>query len=462
MNDPNPHDRHLWQFQWVRDLFIISCAIFCLWLGYRLSVITIPLLVALTAAYICEPVVAWLLRRCSWMGRIGASVTLLCTMIVLGLGLLAVILVPLINQTSGFIRDAPQFLQRAEKYLTDPKRPEWLRERLAPILAELPLPEFARDKHTAKTSADAAPDDTKGNDSTEDGLGPSAENPASGTEKNTASPDTQNSVDTDPAAAPADSAGDPAAAAVPTGTGSMDAAQRGFSMVASFIGGTTSTIFDIFIFLIIFFFSFVPLSARFPAVKKSFHNLFPEPIRDDADPLLNKMDVMISSFVRGRVITAALLAVLYATGWTICGVPYALVIGLVTGVASLVPYAAAMGLPIAWLTLAGACIGANEPGFYVSGSGDDLSPIWWKIILFPAIVNIIAQSLEDYVLTPLIQGNATHLHPVVIMLAIIAGGSLMGLYGMILAIPVAACGKVLFNRVIAPRLQEWAHNAATD
>lgn len=130
------------------------------------------------------------------------------------------------------------------------------------------------------------------------------------------------------------------------------------------------------------------------------------------------------------------------------------------GIASLVPYSAVVGLPIAWALLAVYAIGADDAGFYAEmGANGSPNPIWWKVLLMPAIVNVVAQALEDYVLTPLIQGDVTDLHPVVIMLAIIAGGSLAGLYGMILAVPFVACLKVMFTEVIGPRLRRWAADA---
>ena len=63
-------------------------------------------------------------------------------------------------------------------------------------------------------------------------------------------------------------------------------------------------------------------------------------------------------------------------------------------------------------------------------------------------------------LNPLIQGKATELHPVLIMLAVLAGGSLAGLYGMLLAVPVPACLKILLAAEIMPRLRAWAGAAA--
>ena len=70
--------------------------------------------------------------------------------------------------------------------------------------------------------------------------------------------------------------------------------------------------------------------------------------------------------------------------------------------------------------------------------------------------------MEDYVLSPMIQGKATNLHPAVILLACIAGGSLAGIYGMILAIPVTACGKIMLDEVLMPRLKQWLEGRRQD
>ena len=82
-------------------------------------------------------------------------------------------------------------------------------------------------------------------------------------------------------------------------------------------------------------------------------------------------------------------------------------------------------------------------------------------MIIPAIVNTVAQCLEDYVLNPIIQGKATALHPVAIMAAIIAGGSLAGLYGMLLAVPIVACLRILGEEVFIPRLREWLEESCT-
>ncbi len=421
----NPHDRHLWQFRWVRDLIVFTCAIFVLWLGYRVGVVTVPLLLALTAAYLCEPLVAGLARRVPRLGRTGAAFTLLSGLVLSILALGALIMVPVTKQAAQLIQDAPRLLAQAEDYLTDEERPAWLRERLEPIVTSVtalvtPVSSTAPEPHHAAAMLDQ---------------------PVPQPLPDEAAPTT-----TIPEMDKAPPIADPIRDII--------------SKAAHFLGDTTEMIFGIVLFVTIFLFAFVPLSASFPAVAHWTHDLVPAPLRSKAEPLLQRMDLIISGFVRGRLITAGLLAVIYAIGWSLVGVPYAAVIGILTGLVSLIPYASALGLPIAWMLVATAAIGATEPGFYVASEGDTLSPIWWKILLLPAIVNVIAQVLEDYVLNPLIQGKATHLHPLVILLAIIAGGSLLGLYGMILAVPIAACAKVLLDAVVAPALRTWAEHAS--
>jgi len=87
---------------------------------------------------------------------------------------------------------------------------------------------------------------------------------------------------------------------------------------------------------------------------------------------------------------------------------------------------------------------------------------WLWIILGPSIVFAIGQFLDGYVLTPIFCGRATDLDPVTIVVAILAGGAVGGLYGMLLAVPAAACIKILLKHVFLPRVREWSAGRAAD
>jgi predicted PurR-regulated permease PerM len=86
----------------------------------------------------------------------------------------------------------------------------------------------------------------------------------------------------------------------------------------------------------------------------------------------------------------------------------------------------------------------------------------WGMLFWPTLVFGVVQTVEGYLLTPMIAGKATNLDPVTIVVAILAGGSVAGVYGMLLAIPIAACGKIALKRVVMPRLVEFARGRVSD
>jgi predicted PurR-regulated permease PerM len=84
------------------------------------------------------------------------------------------------------------------------------------------------------------------------------------------------------------------------------------------------------------------------------------------------------------------------------------------------------------------------------------------MLVWPTVVFVVVQSIEGYLLTPVIAGKATNLDPVTIVVAILAGGSVAGIYGMLLAIPIAACGKIAASRILLPRITAWAQGRVSD
>jgi predicted PurR-regulated permease PerM len=87
---------------------------------------------------------------------------------------------------------------------------------------------------------------------------------------------------------------------------------------------------------------------------------------------------------------------------------------------------------------------------------------WWWTIAGPLLILAISQILDDYVLTPRIQGKSTNMDTPTILFASIAGGVLGGFYGLLLAIPVAACLKILVTDVLLPRIRAWSEGKASD
>lgn len=174
---------------------------------------------------------------------------------------------------------------------------------------------------------------------------------------------------------------------------------------------------------------FVPVFAfyllvDFPHIQHGAKELIPKPYRQVVLERLGEVDDVLSSFVRGQLTIALVLGVLNAAGLMILQVPLGLVIGLVAGLANMIPY----------MSIVVGLIPAALLGWVEHQS------LW--ILVGVAAVFAATQMLEGMVLSPRILGKSVNLHPVWVLLAIIVGGSLFGFFGMLIAVPTAAVIQV--------------------
>jgi len=174
---------------------------------------------------------------------------------------------------------------------------------------------------------------------------------------------------------------------------------------------------------------FVPVFAfyllvDFPHIQQGAKELIPKPYRQVVLERLAEVDDVLSSFVRGQLTIALILGVLNAAGLMILQVPLGLVIGLVAGLANMIPY----------MSIVVGLIPAALLGWVEHQS------LW--ILVGVAAVFAATQMLEGMVLSPRILGKSVNLHPVWVLLAIIVGGSLFGFFGMLIAVPTAAVIQV--------------------
>ena len=158
-------------------------------------------------------------------------------------------------------------------------------------------------------------------------------------------------------------------------------------------------------------------------------SLLPRSAETTVVELAVECDEILGAFIRGQLLVMLALTVLYSLGLSIVGLDLALLLGLVAGLASIVPY---MGFIVGILA---ACIAAyfqfNE----------------WLPLLAVAGVFAFGQLLEAMVLTPILVGDRIGLHPVAVIFAIMAGGQLAGFTGVLLALPVAAIIMVLLRHL---------------
>ena len=208
--------------------------------------------------------------------------------------------------------------------------------------------------------------------------------------------------------------------------------------------------FAILAVLIPFYFFF--FSLWFPKVKEFAEGLIPDGGKSKTVSLLQKMDAAVAGFVRGRIVIAFIMGTILAIGWMIVGVPYAILLGIGVGILCAVPFLGLIGIPLSIGLLF-----LNQVGL-----AESERMAWWGILLWPSLVFAIVQALDGWILTPLIAGKATNLDPVTIFVAVLAGGSVLGAYGMLLAIPVAACIKILIQEVLLPKIHAWTRGEADD
>ena len=161
------------------------------------------------------------------------------------------------------------------------------------------------------------------------------------------------------------------------------------------------------------------------------------------------MDRTIAAFVRGRLVPAVVMGVLLSVGWWLVGVPYWLLLGMLSGMLNLVPLVAAVGwLAAVLLALLHHLSNSAVPGVEAAETG---FTIW--VVLWPTVVYLAAQAVDGWIVEPIVQGKATDLDPLTVLLAVLIGGALAGLVGLIVAVPVAACIKILSQQVILPRIR---------
>lgn len=133
-----------------------------------------------------------------------------------------------------------------------------------------------------------------------------------------------------------------------------------------------------------------------------------------------------AKFIKGQLLEAFFVGVLSAIALEIVGIDYAFIIGVIAGICNMIPYVG----PIVGTVLA-AIMGLL--------SGNPLK------ILYAIISMLVVQQIDNNLLAPKIVGDSVGLHPVFTMMAILIGGNIGGLFGMLLSVPIAASFRVLFN-----------------
>ena len=161
-------------------------------------------------------------------------------------------------------------------------------------------------------------------------------------------------------------------------------------------------------------------------------NVVPAKWRDTVSRLASECDEVVGAFLRGQLLVMISLGVFYGAGLWLVGVQLGILIGMLSGLAAIVPYL-------------GFIVGIAAASLAVFFQFSD----WLIPLLLVWAVYSAGQVLESVVLTPLFVGDRIGLHPVAVIFAVLAGGQLFGFAGVLLALPIAAAVMVLLRHAHA-------------
>jgi predicted PurR-regulated permease PerM len=195
------------------------------------------------------------------------------------------------------------------------------------------------------------------------------------------------------------------------------------------VGGVFSVLGVLAELLLVPVFSFYFLTD-WPNILRRLDHMVPPRRRADVREIARDIDRVVAGWVRGQAIVTTVLAILYAVGFTAVGMPLSLPIGLLVGALTVIPFV-------------GTFVGASIALLVTLAAGGDA-----QMLVMVAGVILCLHLLEAAVLTPKIVGHRVGLSESGALLAVVAGGKLLGFVGVVLAVPIAATTAVLVRYAV--------------
>ncbi len=199
--------------------------------------------------------------------------------------------------------------------------------------------------------------------------------------------------------------------------------------LVSFTGGLLHTVLALVVGPIAGFYVLVDL----PRLRAGALTLLPPAARGEVTGILERAGRAVGGFFRGQLLVALFVAVATGLGFLFIRLPYAVAIGAFAGFANLIP---TVGPVVA--TVVGGAVGlvASGPALAIKA----------------VVVAILVQQVDNHLVSPNVVGRTVRLHPVTIMAALLIGGELAGLWGMLVTVPVVAAAKEVFLYLWASRM----------
>lgn len=159
-------------------------------------------------------------------------------------------------------------------------------------------------------------------------------------------------------------------------------------------------------------------------IRAALRDLIPERHRVEGMHIVKKIDLIVGGFLKGQALVALSVGVLSGLALYLLGLDYAILLGFLICIFNIIPYL-------------GPIVGGAPAVIIALGTS-------WQLALVVAIVLVVIHEFDSIVISPRIMSQQVNLHPAVVIFALLTGGTLMGVVGMLVAIPVAAVGKALY------------------
>jgi predicted PurR-regulated permease PerM len=203
--------------------------------------------------------------------------------------------------------------------------------------------------------------------------------------------------------------------------------------VLQVFSGSLNILFGTLGFLIVLLY-LIFILIDYPKMESSWPKLIPAKYRSLAREIAQALKLSMRIYFRNQFLIAMTVGILMATGFKIIDLPMGITLGLLIGVLNIIPYLQVVGfLPAILLAL----LKSME-------TGDS----FWQILLSVFIVIAIVQLLQDTILIPRIMGKAYNMNPAIILLSLSIWGSIMGLLGMLLALPLTTLFISYYRRLV--------------
>ena len=213
----------------------------------------------------------------------------------------------------------------------------------------------------------------------------------------------------------------------------MDAVRTALHQSWSVVSGTMNVVWYVVDFLMGLLY-LIFLLVDYENINKNWILIVPHGYRDKAWHLASDMKREMNLYFRGQATVASLVGILFSIGFLIIDFPMAIALGMFIGLLNMVPYAQAIGfIPTVILAL----LKSNDSG-----------QSFWLIIAMAIVVFCVVQAIQDLFLVPKIMGKTMGLKPAIILLSLSVWGTLLGVIGFVIALPLTTLGWAYYRRYV--------------